>query len=322
MLERDIPTEQEAINRQTERQSGFAEPISETQNLERVLNVDDLNKLAEIGLTEQDIVRSGEDIFLREGVTEESLAARGTTGDTVEGTTGTTGDTTTESLTGSSAADSVVGELESSVQKIESEAVAANPGLEVTAELRALWLAQAQAELDPFFQEQIRIAEFDLGTSLNRLIEDTRLRELQLNARTKEGFENLQTSLQNRGLLFGGEGGGVRGQEEGQFVDEARLQQFELGRGLERGLQDISSAAEQTLGTRGAEEFFSGQTAPVSSVGMFREGEPIFGTTRALDVFQPLGDITGTQPAGRTEAELTRASELEGLERERFSGVT
>ena len=224
----------------------------------------------------------------------------------------------TASITGSLSADTVVTGLETGVASQEAAFVASNPGVEVTPEMRAMWLAQARAEFSPYFQEQIRLAEFDLGTSLNRLIEDTRLRELELNVQTKEGFENLQQSLQQRGMLYGGEGGGTRGQEQRQFTEQANLNYYQLGRGLERGLQDVGMQGERTLGTAGAEQFFGG-FSPVQSVGLLREGEPTFGPTQALDVFQPMGNILGDIPREQTYQEESRATDLEELERTEFS---
>ena len=52
---------------------------------------------------------------------------------------------------------------------------------------------------------------------------------------------------------------------------------------------------------------------------MFREGEPVFGPTADLDVFQPLGDVMGTIPREQTFQEEGRALELEGAERDEFS---
>ena len=223
------------------------------------------------------------------------------------------------SSSSSSASAEVLIQTEQGVQQKEQDALAENPELVVTPEMRAQWVAESMDELrgNRFFAEVIQNAEFDLGVSLNRLVEDTRFRELSLAQQHKENLRGTQRSLQDRGLLFGG----VRGQEEKELADKTNLGFQQLGSQFDRGLQDISQQGERQLGTDFTQAIAPG-LGNTQQVGRVIAGSPVFQPGGETGVLQTQGGQFGSLPTSfETEARF-RAGEKESAFREQFGTPT
>ena len=216
--------------------------------------------------------------------------------------------------TGSSSADAYLGALEGSVN--EQVAVAEAQGFTVTPEMRSAYLAQAQAEHAPYFSEQIRMAEIDMGKSLSRIVEDAHSAEKITADNYRAALSNKQGDLQDRGMLYGG----VRQKEEQTLADNTNTTLDQIRKNFGRDLTDTSSSSERFLGSELATPKGAalGQT---KDIGRVIAGTPEFSFGADTNIYKPVGDIYGDLKRDRTYSENTRANDLEAQERDRFSQI-
>lgn len=216
--------------------------------------------------------------------------------------------------TGSASADAYLDALGGSVDK--QVAAAQAQGFTVTPEMRSAYLAQAKTELDPYYGEQIRMAELDMGKSLGRIVEDAHSAEKITADNYRAALTNKQESLQDRGMLYGG----VRKQEEQALADTTNTTFDQIRKNFGRNLTDTSLAAEQTLGSTGAavKGAALGQT---KDIGRVIAGTPEFSFGSDTNIYKPVGDIYGDLKRDITYNENTRANNLEAQERDRFSQI-
>ena len=230
----------------------------------------------------------------------------GARGDVQGAYTGTTGTGSTGSYSG--AGSEYVNALS---ENVNAKAAAAEAqGFTVTPEMRAMYLAQAQQELDPYYSEQKRLLELDTGTSFNRLIEDTRTSEARLARQYGQALDNTQGDLQSRGMLYGG----VRQKTEQELADTFNQSFEDVSRSFNRSLEDISLSAEKQLGSNNMANY-----GTTRSVGRVIAGTPEFQLGSDTNVYRPTGQIYGEMPRSQTYSTQSRANELEGAERDRFS---
>lgn len=197
---------------------------------------------------------------------------------------------------------------------VDSQAAAAEAqGFTVTPEMRALYLAQAQEELKPYYGETIKLLELDIGTSLDRAIEDFQSAEANTVTNYRKNLESSQENLRDSGMLYGG----VRDKTERELADTYNTSLDATGRSFERSLEDISTSAEKSLGTTGAQSLLGSRQT--RSVGRVLAGSPTFSYGEEKDIFKPIGDVYGEIPRDQTYSTETRANELESAERDRFS---
>lgn len=243
-----------------------------------------------------------------------SLDSGSTSGSTSSGATSGTG-----SYSGGSTLEDYTADVAAYVDNAAS--TAESQGFTVTPEMRAAYLEQARTELEPYYGEVIRLAELDLGTSLSRLVEDARASEATLTRQYGQSLTNTQSSLQNRGMLYGGGAnytGGVRGQEEQALADTYNEQFAGLGKNFDRNLQDTSLAFEKDLGSSAALEA-SQSLGTTQEVGRVLAGTPTFSLGADTNIFKPVGDLYGDINRDQTYNEQTRANSLETAERDLFS---
>lgn len=206
-------------------------------------------------------------------------------------------------------------DITSSISEAEAAALAGDQSLIVTPEMRAEWLAQAVDELTPYYQETITNLEQVFSIDFQRLTEDLRTSESALAESYRTGVASLQTSLRDRGLLYGG----VRTNEEDQLASTTNTELTNLDTAFTRSLQDLSTGAsnsvEQTLGSTGAqnlENSLNTSLGSVSMAGRVLSGTPgLVASTTNADLLDIRGGITGSVPNQQTEDEYTRAGDLE-----------
>ena len=211
------------------------------------------------------------------------------------------------------ASTSISSALESSVSALESAALEADPSLVITDEMRDAWLQEAWDEIksNKYYAETIRLAELDIGTSIDRLIEDTRAREAALVKQYGTALTATQESLQARGLLYGG----VRTGEERELAEEANVALSAEDIAMKRGLEDITAGAERYLGSERAEEL-APTYGTTQEVGRVLAGTPTFEAGETIDTFAPIGDIYGSLAREQEEEARYRAGEKETVFRE------
>ncbi len=200
-------------------------------------------------------------------------------------------------------------DVASSMSDAESAALAENPSLVITAEMRAQFYADAVTDLAPYYEEVISNIETTTGVSFDRLIEDITTQETALAEEYRQGLKSLQSDLQARGMLYGG----VRETEESELATAANVEAAALETELTRGLEDISLAFSQQLGTEAATEYGAG-LGTTSLLGRALPGVPTFTIAGATNIYQPIGEFTqetATVPSERALAETELATELE-----------
>lgn len=211
------------------------------------------------------------------------------------------------------ASTTLVGGLEESVSEKEAAALEADPSLIVTAEMRDAWLQEAWDEIreNKYYQETIRLAELDIGTSIDRLIQDTRATEAALAKQYGEALTSTQKSLQGRGLLYGG----VRAGEERALAEEANVALTAEDIAFRRGLQDVTSEAERYLGSERSLAL-APTFGATTGVGRVLAGTPTFQAGEAISAFEPIGDIYGSLAREQEEEARYRSGEKEAAFRD------
>lgn len=200
----------------------------------------------------------------------------------------------------------VSSQLESSVSAAESAALAEDPALEITDEMRAEWLKQAIDELDPYYSEIIKNYETELGTSLSRLVEDVQYEVALQKQEYQQELVSKQAELQSKGMLYGS----YRTKEEEDLATARNLELERLGTEFTRSLQDTSLEAEKYLGSDLSKTLGS-TYGTTESVGRVLAGEPTYTSGDTTNLFQYSGGYTGSLQQEKTEEEQARTLEVE-----------
>lgn len=235
-------------------------------------------------LTEDDLIRDGERIYLKPGLTPEVVEARGTSGASgtpVEGQNGVV-----EDVTGGN--EEPVEETEEDKEQARIDALA--EGLSDEAKEAAEALADtvvdsnlpyspdfSEANLDKWFQEGLKVAGESFGQKekeilgrareyyIQGLAIESQARELQLRQEeltNKQQMKEAQASLEERGATFSGEANELIGEQsalppELQTVVEGLLQKQQgiiatsSSQRYSQALKDRTKQAEELLGTEG-----------------------------------------------------------------------
>ncbi len=212
------------------------------------------------------------------------------------------------------ASSTVASALESSVSSKEQAATAADPSLTVTPEMRAQWLQEGYDELaaNANWQETLRTAEFDLGTTVNRLIEDTRIRETALATQYKENLKTAQSDLQDTGMLYGG----VRSTAEQKLADATNTQLAAEDLSFQRNLADTAQSGAQYFGSDYATNTIAPSLGETTSVGRVLPGSPTFQTGSRQSAFAPTGSYYGSSNVAADTEAITRQNEKESAFRD------
>jgi hypothetical protein len=223
------------------------------------------------------------------------------------------GSSSSGSITGSQAGDKLLGVVSDAVAQKTADAEA--KGIQITPEIRAQYLAQAWDEQAPYYGELIRNAEFDLGTSLSRIVQDAHSGESAISRQYQKNLETTQGTLKDNGMLYGG----VRNKAERTLAEDTNTQLQNLDTTFGRNLQDTSNTAERYLGTDTAKTY--GDTlGKTTQIGRVLQGSPTFQAGQSSSIFKPQGtDQYGSLNRDITYSKQSRANELETAERDRFS---
>lgn len=205
---------------------------------------------------------------------------------------------------------SLVGDLSKTVDDKAAAAAAADPTLtaDQLAGMRATWLQQAwqEAKDSGVYDEQIKQAEVDMGTSFDNAIADA--------ANTTSGIVNkygtdltsLQGNLQKNGMLYGG----VRNQQEGNLATATNLSLSDAATKEQQALQGASVTGERSLGSKtasGVQDTY-GKT---SIAGRVLPGSPTFVQGADQNVMSLEGGDYGSLPRGELTDVEQRANQLE-----------
>ncbi len=201
---------------------------------------------------------------------------------------------------------------------VDTKAAAAEQaGQQVTAAMRAQWLSDAYTTLkaSPDWQQQIKSAELDLGTSFDQTIRDASLAVSNEVAKYGQTLENTQTGLRDKGMLYGG----VRQLAEQKIADTANAFLQDIQNKQSDALQNASQTAERYLGSTDFQNGFNGggatalaqQQGNYNQVGRVLAGSPTYTMGGSIPKLNIQGGMYGTAPTAVEGQARTLASQAE-----------
>jgi hypothetical protein len=205
-----------------------------------------------------------------------------------------------------------------------------DPSIEITPELTAGFLEQAQTELDPYYDQTIELARRDLTFRADYYQEQSRLSQQAASASRSASMRSagisrsqateqaeitrqerqrvLPEQMAERGLAFSGQ----RIQTEQRIDDEASRQK-------RYAQQRYSSAAAAASAAASASSQRASSQLRYQLTGMGMQAEAQFGSETVgewgLPFYRLSGGITGQLERERATAEQQRASQLESAYR-------
>lgn len=185
-----------------------------------------------------------------------------------------------------------------------------NPNVEITPEMTASFLSQAQQELEPYYGQLFQQAQTDIQQGFGQIAEDVQAGERKLESQYGQQLQGLQENLAQRGLTFST----IRGTQE-QNLAEQTQRAIESGRReAERRALELGTEGERKLGSVNLPKIQGIPETPtpiLNRPGIFEFSQPA--TTR--DLFTPVGKTSGTLEQERLKSEETRKRELIANER-------
>lgn len=190
-----------------------------------------------------------------------------------------------------------------------------NPAIEITDEMKQLFLTQAKTELGGQFKQLFTQVETDLGTSFERIAQDYKARREQLGEQFGKTQEQTQASFARRGLEF------TTG------ADSIKQAEADLAKGAQRelsGLEASTFGSAADIGTKGERRigFSEFQKVPVGSIGtggglMTGAGQyGLTGTTGSRALFSPTAGTRGSLEQEQTSAEKLKQLDYINAEKE------
>ena len=285
-------------------------------------------RLRGLGLTEADIFRVDERIYLRPGISEQTLIDRqagitterpstGSTGGTGQtgGTEESGGGTTIDGVDTTGWSDAMIAQfqaLQNYLNELNKSGKIVNPDVEISDDLIAQFKQQAQIELGPHYQQVFKQAQQDAERLLSRFSEDFTSQQEEIGARFGSALEGAQESFAQRGREYSSERAGV----EQELAENARRQLDAAFLQQRRGAEDTGIRSEREIGST----LFGQVRQPTVDIRSFQLGRPgVYGfgdqvQTRSL--FTPSGGVFGTQERQQQYDIESRTRELEEAERQ------
>ena len=217
----------------------------------------------------------------------------------------------TQSITGDSQIDRLLSVLEQQLIELQRRGQIVNPNIDITPERLAEFTKQAESEINPFYQTQLKLARTGFLSSIGYTRQDILKQEEDLSRKFKQEFRGIGEEAAEKGFALSG----LRRRGERELAGEAQRQAEDIR--TRTGFEAQEKA--RTL----AQQFGAGAISPITLPETLRftpSGEVIRGT-RELS-FGELGsgfeDLIGEQEFARRGAIRTRESGLEEAERERL----
>lgn len=200
----------------------------------------------------------------------------------------------------------VLGALERQLDELAARGQMVNPNVQITPAQAAKFLDQAEAEIDPYYRTQLRLArEFfmrDMGFKqgqLSRFEEETQ-------RNYEERFRNLADTSADRGFALSG----IRQREEQELAGETQ-------RSLDERRAQLAQEAGSAARTFAQRYGLGGVVPPqVRSLPQVSPGESTFALSEQRSPFYEISPnvyegLVGSDEFARRGAVRTRASELE-----------
>lgn len=190
-----------------------------------------------------------------------------------------------------------------------------NPDIIITQDIKDKFLATAKDEFKDYYDQKLRLAQFDLGKQVQSVKdlygEDIR----KINLDYGKNLENTQVNMARRGLEFSSE----RDKAEQLLADEAAHNIELAAKNAEARALEYGSKTERAIGTEKLPSYdwsvSSGYTPIVRKPGVY--GLSSADTTRSL--WSPMGGVLGTNQTEQKTAERNFYNDLITAEREKRS---
>ena len=200
--------------------------------------------------------------------------------------------------------------LETQLNELQRRGMAINPNVEITPERMAEFMRQAEGEINPYYQSQLKLARESFMRSIGYSSEDLALQERDLERKFRQGNQQIGEQSAEQGFALSG----GRQRQEGEFADETQ-------RAITKGRRQLQFQAGEAAG-QFAQRYGGGMYNPMlGDAPTASAGEKGFGRTpgsRALYELDPdvYSGLVGSEEYARRAAVSRRSSELEGLARE------
>lgn len=177
-----------------------------------------------------------------------------------------------------------------------------NPNISITPAQAKEFTDQAFTELDPYYQEQIKLYKQDLDTSISRLQQDFDKGIRSAEEPFKENLAAQAESEAQAGLTYGSE----RVKREGQAVQDQQQKIEDYTTTAQRNAEDIAKTGERKLGSD-----LMGKVA-MPTLGNYQVSNKGFSQTGSRNLSSALtGGLIGEMPKAETVALTGRSSDLE-----------
>lgn len=179
-----------------------------------------------------------------------------------------------------------------------------NPDIEISPSQIIQFLADAKTELDPYYQEQIGLAQKDFDRAIKETQADWETQTGRLQEPLQRQLETQAEAEAQAGTAFSS----GRVERQKSYIDKQQQAIDDAARTASRGIGNLGRQAERTLGS----SFFSGANAGLSGgineIQISPEGKIMTG--QRILPFTPEGGIMGTIPRQRKFNEEQRIGEL------------
>lgn len=210
-----------------------------------------------------------------------------------------------ESKTGDPIKDAILKAAQDFLDKLANRGQVLNPNIEITPEKIAEFTAQAQRELSPYYQSQMKLARESLLKSVGYSIEDIGRNEQDLEKKYGTSLRTLGESAAEKGFALSG----MRKRDEEQLAYETQ-QNIDLNRRtLGRQAESLASTYAQKYGGTDM------PTSTISQAPRVLPGEINFQKSDAQNPFYTLSpetyqNLVGSQQYEQQTAEKTRVAGL------------
>jgi hypothetical protein len=215
------------------------------------------------------------------------------------------------SVTGNKQLDEMLSVLRQQMEEMRARGQSVNPNIEITPERIAQFLTQAEQEINPYYQSQLKMAKEGYLSSVGYTRDEILRLEEDLTRKFKTGHRTLGEGMAEQGFTLSG----MRQREE-----------RELAEGAQRQAEATRAAAafqEQQRARQLASEWGTGAVSEfkLPEAPKFTASGQVIGGSRDLPMFQLGGgfsDLIGSREFERRGAVSQRQSQLETAERERL----
>ena len=207
-------------------------------------------------------------------------------------------------------------DLSSYIKDLSDKGKIINPDIEITPQMTAQFLSQAQTEVSPYYNQMFEQAKQDLRTAMSRVSEDYTTAAQEVGRQYGQALESTQESFARRGLAFSSD----RERAERELAENASKMLEGKQTAASRQGYDIGLSTERYLGSsQMPSDSFSLSTGRAPILG--KPG--VYGMTSpsmSRSLYSSTGGITGEAERQKLFDIESRVKDLTQAERQYRSG--